>query len=159
MMIKRQRTRGRRAQGLLEFALVMPLLLLLLMGVIEFGWLIFNYTQIYNGMREGLRYGSVPSFSGTQAYQDCDGIRDDIIGTAPNLGLTRAEITVSYDQNDYTSIGTCPTGGIGSTTVTAGDRIVIEIKHNVKFLTPFLQTLLPGGFQLDFQAGRSIYLS
>src|SRR5579859_1546762 len=143
-MIKRQRTRGRKAQGLLEFALIMPVLLLLLMGTIEFGWLIFNYTQVYNGLREGLRYGSVPSFSTTPSYANCSGIRSAVEGTAPQLGISDSEIFINYDQNQYgTNIGSCTTSGGYSLnagyTMAAGDRVVITITHTVNFLTPFLR--------------------
>ena len=51
-----------KAQGMVEFALITPILLLLLFGVIDFGWMVFNYSQLYNALREGVRYGSVPGF-------------------------------------------------------------------------------------------------
>ncbi|MHB8626571.1 MAG: TadE/TadG family type IV pilus assembly protein [Aggregatilineales bacterium] len=167
MMIKRRSTRKFKGQAIVEFALVMPQVLLMLMGVIEFGWLVFNYTQIYNGLRESLRYGSVPSFSTTPAYEDCAGIRAAIEGTAPNLGVTDAEITIRYDQGYYgaasTFVADCNgSGGAfeflnGNTAIQAGDRTEIIINHQTKFLTPFISTLAPGGFQMYFEAARSIY--
>jgi len=42
-----------------EFALIMPLLFLLLFGIIEFGLLLFNQHIITNASREGARYGIV----------------------------------------------------------------------------------------------------
>ena len=47
-----------RAQGLVEFALVLPILLVLMMGLIEFGRLLFIYSAAATASREAVRYGS-----------------------------------------------------------------------------------------------------
>jgi Flp pilus assembly protein TadG len=44
-----------------EFALVSPLLFLILFGVVEFGILLYNQAVITNASREGARYGIVSS--------------------------------------------------------------------------------------------------
>jgi Flp pilus assembly protein TadG len=46
-------------QALVEFALVLPILLLLLIGMMEFGLLLFNQQIITNASREGARFGIV----------------------------------------------------------------------------------------------------
>ncbi|MEN6328104.1 MAG: TadE family protein [Syntrophomonas sp.] len=46
-------------QSLVEFAMVLPLLLLLLMGIIEFGRIISAYMVINNLAREGARFAAV----------------------------------------------------------------------------------------------------
>ena len=46
-------------QSVLEFALVLPLLLLLTFGVIEFGFFVYNQQIITNAAREGARAGIV----------------------------------------------------------------------------------------------------
>lgn len=38
-----------------EFAIILPILLLLLIGIIEFGWLLNGYITITGGAREGAR--------------------------------------------------------------------------------------------------------
>jgi hypothetical protein len=45
-------------QGIVEFALVRPLLLVLMLGVIEFGRLLFFYSSTFTASREAARYGS-----------------------------------------------------------------------------------------------------
>jgi len=42
-----------------EFALILPLLVLLLFGIIEFGLILYNKQIITNAAREGARYGVV----------------------------------------------------------------------------------------------------
>jgi len=54
--------RGRNPQkgaALVEFALVLPLLLVVVFGIIEFGLLLFNQQVLTNASREGARFGIV----------------------------------------------------------------------------------------------------
>jgi|YNPBryunderm2012_1023409.scaffolds.fasta_scaffold79002_2 Flp pilus assembly protein TadG len=44
-------------QELVELALVLPVLLLLLFAILEFGLVIFSYNAVSNVAREGARYG------------------------------------------------------------------------------------------------------
>jgi hypothetical protein len=87
-----------RGQGLVEFALIVPILLLLIFGIIDFGWIMFNYSQIYNGLREATRYGSVVGFSGTSQIVDCSGIRSRLITTAQFSGIRSSDINIWYDD-------------------------------------------------------------
>jgi Flp pilus assembly protein TadG len=48
-----------KGASMVEFALVLPFLILILFGVIEFGILIYNQQVITNASREGARYGIV----------------------------------------------------------------------------------------------------
>ncbi|MCC7209638.1 MAG: pilus assembly protein [Anaerolineae bacterium] len=168
-----------KGQGLVEFALVLPILLLLLMGVVDFGWIVFNYAQLQNSLREALRYGSVPGYDATPQYVQCDGIRQRIIDLAPFSGVRAANISVTYDDgrpvttDNTLLVGACPAGGsysantayvpFGETTaqprlvIRAGDRVVIGIDVNVRFLTPFIHTLAPSGMHIQLGASRTIF--
>ena len=82
--------RHRKGQGLVEFALVMPIFLTLLMGIVEFGRLMIIYSGAATASREAARYGASvgTSPSGIEHFRDCDGIR----ATAKNIaGLTPIE--------------------------------------------------------------------
>jgi Flp pilus assembly protein TadG len=48
-----------KGAALVEFAMVVPLLLLLVFGIIEFGVMIFDTTMLTNASREGARAGIV----------------------------------------------------------------------------------------------------
>jgi hypothetical protein len=170
-----------RAQALAEFALVLPILLIIIFGVIDFGWIIFNYSQLYNGLREGLRYGSVPGYEEVPQYYQCDTIRNRITTLANMSGIQASDINIYYDDGrpftgatDANTVGDCNgssfsknTGyvDIGGTAYTSGrelqigDRIFIDINVNVQFLTPFLKALVPSGINLHFRAARSVYPS
>jgi len=49
----------RRGATLVEFALILPLILGILLGILEFGWMIKNYLTLANATREGARIASV----------------------------------------------------------------------------------------------------
>jgi hypothetical protein len=46
-------------QDIIEFAIILPLLLLLLLGIIQAGILVWNYNTVANAAREGARYAIV----------------------------------------------------------------------------------------------------
>ncbi len=54
-----KRLARRGAATLVEFALVVPVLLALLMGIMEFGWLVKNNLTLANATREGARAAAV----------------------------------------------------------------------------------------------------
>lgn len=53
--------------ALVEFAIVAPLLFLLLMGVVDFGINLSNQISLRQGVREGARQGSVANFGTTNS--------------------------------------------------------------------------------------------
>ena len=55
-LLKRKRQQG---QGIVEFALVAPILFIMLFGVMEGGWLLFHNHQVSNAAREGARFAVV----------------------------------------------------------------------------------------------------
>ncbi|MBM3126918.1 MAG: hypothetical protein FJZ87_17925, partial [Chloroflexi bacterium] len=54
--------RSQNAQGMVEFALVLPLLLLVLVGVLEFARLFFAWLIVENSTRFGIRYATTGSY-------------------------------------------------------------------------------------------------
>ena len=66
-----------RAQTLVEFALVMPILLMVIYGVLEVGRLILTYSIVTSASREAVRYGSATGYvaGGTVRYCDSSGIK------------------------------------------------------------------------------------
>jgi Flp pilus assembly protein TadG len=50
---------GARGQALAEFALVIPIFLILLFGVIEGGRFIYHYNSLNNATRDGVRYAII----------------------------------------------------------------------------------------------------
>ena len=68
----RNRKKGKRESGqaIVEFALVLPMFLLLVMGILDFGWLFYNYIAFENSARNAARIACVE-------YDDCCVTYDD----------------------------------------------------------------------------------
>ena len=58
-------TRGNAEDGaqLVEFALVLPLLLLIMLGIAEFGFVFQRYEVLTNAAREGARVAVLPGYN------------------------------------------------------------------------------------------------
>jgi Flp pilus assembly protein TadG len=55
---KRESGNKRNGQSLIEFAITLPILVLLLLGTIDFGMAIFSYSMLRDAAQEGAFYGS-----------------------------------------------------------------------------------------------------
>lgn len=73
--------RAERGAELIEFALVLPLLLLVLFGIIDFGLMFQRYHVVTNAAREGARVAVLPGYS------------DEDIETRVNQFLSAAGLT------------------------------------------------------------------
>lgn len=60
---RRSRLRGKRGSAVIEFALVLPILLLVLFGITEFGRALMTTNILYTASREGARLAAVSSVS------------------------------------------------------------------------------------------------
>ena len=59
---KSRRLRGDGGASLVEFALVLPMLTLLICGIIDFGSLYSDYQSLRSGVRDGARNGAVTNW-------------------------------------------------------------------------------------------------
>jgi Flp pilus assembly protein TadG len=106
-MTRRISLRDQRGQSMTEFALVLPILSLLLFGVIQFGLVFNNYLTMTDAVRAGARKGAVgrhladPQGSATSAVRAAatDLKQSDLnVNVSANPGWTAgAEVTVSAD--------------------------------------------------------------
>jgi Flp pilus assembly protein TadG len=78
-----------RGASLVEFAILAPFLLLLLFGIIEFGWLFGQYNDVRHGAREGARFAAVNA-------GDNNAIRDSVCSAMEGLTAGMTSITVSF---------------------------------------------------------------
>ncbi len=130
-----------RGQGMVEFALTLPLLLFLVVGVIEFGRLLFFYSAITTGTREAARYGAAAGgFLGKgNNFQDCQGIRDAAKRMATLAGVQDKDIAIVYDQGPGGAVlGNCPVGGEGPF-LELGDRVVVTVTGSFQPFIPFFK--------------------
>jgi Flp pilus assembly protein TadG len=63
----RRFVRAQSGAEVVEFALTLPLMLLVVLGIVEFGFLFQQYEVVTNAAREGARVGVLPTYSATTA--------------------------------------------------------------------------------------------
>jgi hypothetical protein len=101
---------GQRGQGMIEFAIIVPVFLLLLMGMLEFGFVFTNNLSLEYATREGARAGSTLSNGGTGATaSECNAIDPSIIDSvlkvlkspgSPIVGYPNAVSSINIWQSD-----------------------------------------------------------
>ncbi len=136
------RRRSSSGQGIVELALVIPILLFLLLGIIEGARLMFIYASVSAAGQEAARYGSGVgnNSSGIALYNDCDGIRAAATRIGFFAGVTTSDVTISHDSGpeDTHPVRYC-TGRIGDLgTQSLGDRIRVEIQVEYSPMVPIV---------------------
>ena len=141
-------TKQHEGQGMVEFALILPILLLLVFGVMEMGRLLFIFVAVTSASREAARYGSSVEDigGGIPRYADCAGIRNEASTLGNLVGIQPTQISITYDSDPVitggtpssTSLGSCPVGGTGLTSVDLGARIVVQVEANYAPLVPIV---------------------
>jgi hypothetical protein len=142
MMMKRYSPEGKgtqnRGQGLVEFALVLPILLLVSFGIIEFGRLLFVYSAVTTAASEAVRYGTaVDDSSGLPRYADCPGIEAAArrIGSLTNL----TNVAISYDDGPGGSTVASSCNLLNPDDIVGGrDRIVVQVEADYESIVPFI---------------------
>jgi Flp pilus assembly protein TadG len=113
-----------------EFALVLPIFLLVLGGIMDFGFMFFSRVNLINATREGARWAvsqsdvtSIPTNGSNKGLQQSGGA----IG-ANMAGLTWANLTVTLTCVPAAG-GTCDFAAGGSPNAVAGDSIIVQTTY------------------------------
>jgi Flp pilus assembly protein TadG len=123
-----------------EFAIVLPLLVTLVFGIIEFSILFYNKAMLTNASREGARAGIV--LVPDQTYDDVEGIVRGVVTAYCGSYL----ITFGNGGANPTVLVN-PTG---SGEPVAGDPLRVTVKYHYDFLVlPNFITTLMGGLDLS----------
>ena len=129
LRILRRHERASRGQTLVEFALVLPVFLLVFMGIVDFGRAIYTYNTLSNSAREGARVAIVD--------QRVSGGVSAAARRAADLSLTLSVDPATDVDVVYTepiANGACPSRAIGCiATVTVRDqyRAITPIISNI----------------------------
>ena len=131
--------KDQKGAAVVEFAIILPLLLVLLFGIVEFGFLLYNKAMITNAAREGARAGIV--FDVTRPTQaEIQTIVDNY--AAAHLINFDPSQTISTNAKHLESNG--PPDGL---TIPSGDSLEVTVQYNYDFLVfPNLAKLFGGSF-------------
>ena len=130
-----------RAQAMVEFAIVLPILLLVVYGLIETGRLIFVVASVNNATRQAVRYGSTSGVgdNGVPRYKDCVGIRAAAEKSDFLNAFQDSNITISYDDGvspSPTPLGNCNGSSYSGATLETDDRVKVAIDANFNAIFP-----------------------
>ncbi len=118
-----KKNRREDGQAMVEFALILPIFLLILCGIIDFGWLFYNQLSLNNACREGARYAVVNTAEDANTQAIINHIENATTTIFANNGV---DIEVTYSSpNDPT----------------AGD-ITVSLEAEISFFTPVLSSVM-----------------
>jgi len=140
-----QRAPGRRLQGntLTEFALILPVLLACIFGVIEFGRALYAYHFVSNAAREATRWASVrgqscdPTVYTSACPAGQSDIQDFVAGIAPP-GIDKSRSTLLVDSEWVVPPG--KSNSCNKFPKNPGCAVQVQVTYNFKFILPFLPT-------------------
>jgi Flp pilus assembly protein TadG len=136
-----------RGQALVEFALALPLFLVLLFGIIDFGRIIAMQSAAVSASREGARYGAAVGDGGTVPYMDCAGIRTAAQRASQALISISDpnQIEISYvDGAGNATTASCAPHGAGpvEADIDPLDRVVVEVTLQYEAITPMVRAMI-----------------
>ena len=148
-----------RGQALVEFALVLPIALLILLGILQFGFLFSGQIGVINAVRETARYGStspINTNSGnvttTAATNICNYMKTTALTRVP--GYSVANVVGSGASYVKYESYTDPHSG----TATYSVRLTVHIEYKHPLLIPIISTILDamdGTTDQRFQLGTT----
>jgi Flp pilus assembly protein TadG len=92
--------RERRGAAAIEFAMVLPVLLALLFGIIEYGWIFFQQSNILAAAREGARYGVTFEQAGSPTPTSAAQAR--VATVLDSYGISSGTATITATQSGST---------------------------------------------------------
>ena len=107
-------------QSLVETALVLPVILLLLLGIVEFGRVFSAYLVITNASREGARCAAV--------NRTDTNVVDVVRGSLISLNLSSSTIRIQ------------PEGSLRE----SGKQVSVEVDYTMNFITPLMSGIVRG---------------
>lgn len=134
-----------RGQALVEFALAIPIVLLLMAGLLDLGRIVFINNSLSDGVRHGARHAIVDPRSGTYCAQIDEAVRSATRGQ-PLTAYTVTYVTISEDGSVTGTYVVCEDGTDGAgkaamaanNTVAPGDRVTLEIGTDVDLVLGFI---------------------
>ena len=113
-------------QAMVEFALVLPILILLIAGIIDFGWIFANQLIANNACREAARYNAIHYNIDKMTIDQATNKAEEIIeNRAPTLKSNSVNVTKTTEN------------------------IAVDLKSDIFVVTPFLSAILGDTYTLE----------
>lgn len=159
MTVKPARKSKSQGQALVEFGLILPVLLLIITGIIDFGQVTITYIQSLSALRNAARFAEVAGFATIPGqpirYLDCEGMldaADDI------LFRNNQDIFINYYKADDYPNAKYDCDTVSADVLRNGDILEIVSRTRVQFITPLVSGIVPD-LNIEFTARRTIIKS
>lgn len=103
---------------MVELALVIPMLVVLIMAIMEFGYYMFVMVSVNNATRAGCRTAALN-------LSTCDQVKAAVVANATGVSLASSAVTVTPNTADTSINGNPPT-------------VTVEVNHSHKMFAPNL---------------------
>ena len=168
-MKRRIRRDGQRSQALIEFALVSPVLLLLLFGVIDIGRAIFYYDTLNHAAREGARVAARASNQLPTNADVLSAVSAQMLGVPVTQPCPQGPISISTPPSNAAWLyvtepappgtteanpppnapgGEYPAAAAGGCSAvnpaTGNDQLQVTLRFNLVFITPIVAQATAG---------------
>jgi len=139
---------GDEGQNLVEFALLLPILMYILMGIMQFGLIFAVYLTLNNAVREGARWATIYVYdnSQTQAQNDAarnDGFLDRVVDAKGILAMNRTSNTNNFSASATWTTGTSNTGAGAACLIPSGTTLEVWYDNGDTLLC-YLYTTIDG---------------
>lgn len=124
--------KNEKGQSLVEFALILPLILLILMGILEFGVMLNSYLAINHASKEGARLGAL---GGTDAQ-----VLQEILDISPALDTSKITVHINPAQGFRTR----------------GTALTVTVDYNYQVMLPVVSSIINSGVQLEAQTSMRV---
>lgn len=136
MRVTARRRADERGASAVEFALLAPIFIMIVFGIISFGLVFAQQLGLSNGARQGARTGVVKDVTCKQIYKDAQ----DAAGT---VGMGSASVTVTITVGADASSASNPCGGTPSTSTAQpcdgsdpGNSVFVKTSFDSQLIIP-----------------------
>ena len=153
MLRRPQKTPG---QSMVEMALLLPLIVMVIFGIIDMGWYIFGYATVYQAARNGAeKAAEIPPYPNKISPLNRSHLCVSRIIGATREGTPEVMFTdIASGNNGNTFALSYPSGKRG-----LGEPIQIDLVYNIQPLTPFWRLITfgtQGTMRVQMATRRSI---
>lgn len=115
-----------RGQTLVEFALILPIFILVLVGIFDFGRAVYAFNTISNASRQAVRLGIVD--------QNVTNLQAEAVKAAVSLGAVPGDVDVAFLTPNLSGTCTSPVG--------VGCVVEITVHYQYTAATPLIGNLV-----------------
>jgi Flp pilus assembly protein TadG len=134
-----------KGQALVEFALVFPLILLIVVVFIDLGRIVYFHSALTNAVREGARYGIVHQYTtNTQRQSD---IAQRVVNYAIGMPVNTTDVTVYCDQSTT------------NTSIPCSNVITVHAQISIDPMVPFMAQIIGSGNRFNITAESSMQVT